>query len=150
MSWLHKQISGRQSNCLRFCESNITPFRCPCQGPPANGFVSNSFYRGLTPTEFFFHTMAGCERTRGHCRGDHRDRIYAIKTDESSRRSCHPIRWNRKTKQWGSRSIHIWRRFLWSDQIEVMFRNFFKEKNSFSWLLMSAQFKHLSFSLCRL
>lgn len=25
------------------------------------GFVANSFYSGLTPTEFFFHTMAGRE-----------------------------------------------------------------------------------------
>lgn len=29
--------------------------------PKAKGFVSNSFYTGLTPTEFFFHTMGGRE-----------------------------------------------------------------------------------------
>jgi len=29
--------------------------------PAAKGFVSNSFFTGLTPTEFFFHTMAGRE-----------------------------------------------------------------------------------------
>uniref|UniRef100_A0A0N4Z3L6 DNA-directed RNA polymerase subunit n=1 Tax=Parastrongyloides trichosuri TaxID=131310 RepID=A0A0N4Z3L6_PARTI len=29
--------------------------------PDAKGFVGNSFYSGLTPTEFFFHTMAGRE-----------------------------------------------------------------------------------------
>lgn len=29
--------------------------------PQAKGFVANSFYTGLTPTEFFFHTMAGRE-----------------------------------------------------------------------------------------
>ncbi|XP_039583260.1 DNA-directed RNA polymerase III subunit RPC1 [Passer montanus] len=29
--------------------------------PAAKGFVANSFYSGLTPTEFFFHTMAGRE-----------------------------------------------------------------------------------------
>jgi len=29
--------------------------------PSAKGFVSNSFYSGLTPTEFMFHTMAGRE-----------------------------------------------------------------------------------------
>lgn len=29
--------------------------------PTAKGFVENSFYSGLTPTEFFFHTMAGRE-----------------------------------------------------------------------------------------
>lgn len=31
------------------------------QLPAAKGFVANSFYSGLTPTEFFFHTMAGRE-----------------------------------------------------------------------------------------
>ena len=29
--------------------------------PDAKGFVGNSFYSGLTPTEFFFHTMGGRE-----------------------------------------------------------------------------------------
>ena len=29
--------------------------------PEAKGFVANSFYSGLTPTEFFFHTMGGRE-----------------------------------------------------------------------------------------
>ena len=28
------------------------------KAPDAKGFVANSFYTGLTPTEFFFHTMA--------------------------------------------------------------------------------------------
>ena len=31
------------------------------KSPAAKGFVSNSFYTGLTPTEFFFHTMGGRE-----------------------------------------------------------------------------------------
>ena len=31
------------------------------KSPAAKGFVKNSFYSGLTPTEFFFHTMAGRE-----------------------------------------------------------------------------------------
>ncbi|KEG15662.1 DNA-directed RNA polymerase III largest subunit [Trypanosoma grayi] len=31
------------------------------EAPNARGFVANSFYSGLTPTEFFFHTMAGRE-----------------------------------------------------------------------------------------
>jgi DNA-directed RNA polymerase II subunit RPB1 len=30
-------------------------------GPEARGFVQNSFIRGLTPQEFFFHSMAGRE-----------------------------------------------------------------------------------------
>lgn len=29
--------------------------------PAAKGFVSNSFFSGMTPTEFIFHTMAGRE-----------------------------------------------------------------------------------------
>ena len=29
--------------------------------PAAKGFVQNSFYSGLTPTEFWFHTMGGRE-----------------------------------------------------------------------------------------
>ena len=34
---------------------------CPAKDPEARGFVENSFYTGLTPTEFFFHTMGGRE-----------------------------------------------------------------------------------------
>ena len=30
-------------------------------GPESRGFVENSYLAGLTPTEFFFHTMAGRE-----------------------------------------------------------------------------------------
>lgn len=31
------------------------------KAPEGKGFVANSFHSGLTPTEFFFHTMAGRE-----------------------------------------------------------------------------------------
>ena len=34
--------------------------------PAAKGFVENSFFSGLTPTEFFFHTMGGREGKRLH------------------------------------------------------------------------------------
>lgn len=30
-------------------------------GPESKGFVANSYYKGLTPEEFFFHTMGGRE-----------------------------------------------------------------------------------------
>ena len=30
-------------------------------GPESHGFVENSYLAGLTPTEFFFHAMGGCE-----------------------------------------------------------------------------------------
>lgn len=34
---------------------------CACRTPEGKGFVAASFYSGLSPTEFFFHTMAGRE-----------------------------------------------------------------------------------------
>lgn len=56
----------------KFCKRLRHPFRahfyfpiflCSISAkiPAARGFVQNSFYSGLTPTEFFFHTMAGRE-----------------------------------------------------------------------------------------
>ncbi|XP_014213946.1 DNA-directed RNA polymerase III subunit RPC1 [Copidosoma floridanum] len=43
-------------------ESRALPhFEKSCKIPAAKGFVENSFYSGLTPTEFFFHTMGGRE-----------------------------------------------------------------------------------------
>jgi DNA-directed RNA polymerase beta' subunit len=33
-------------------------------GPESRGFVENSYLRGLTPPEFFFHAMGGRE---GNC-----------------------------------------------------------------------------------
>lgn len=40
---------------------SLPHFECNDRTPQAKGFVQNSFYSGLTPTEFFFHTMAGRE-----------------------------------------------------------------------------------------
>lgn len=40
---------------------NYRVFYCLAKTPEAKGFVENSFYTGLTPTEFFFHTMGGRE-----------------------------------------------------------------------------------------
>lgn len=42
-------------------EGLLTVIQISRQLPAAKGFVANSFYSGLTPTEFFFHTMAGRE-----------------------------------------------------------------------------------------
>lgn len=36
------------------------------KSPAAKGFVENSFYSGLTPTEFFFHTVGGREGKLTH------------------------------------------------------------------------------------
>jgi DNA-directed RNA polymerase III subunit RPC1 len=44
-----------------FVERSLPHFRKKDRSPAAKGFVSNSFFSGLTPTEFFFHTMGGRE-----------------------------------------------------------------------------------------
>ncbi|KAK7603430.1 hypothetical protein V9T40_003429 [Parthenolecanium corni] len=44
-----------------FLNRSLPHFRHHSKFPAAKGFVQNSFYTGLTPTEFFFHTMGGRE-----------------------------------------------------------------------------------------
>ncbi|XP_065889671.1 DNA-directed RNA polymerase III subunit RPC1-like [Dysidea avara] len=44
-----------------FEDRALPHFERKSRAPAAKGFVSNSFFSGLTPTEFFFHTMAGRE-----------------------------------------------------------------------------------------
>ena len=44
-----------------FFERSLPHFKRGEKTPAAKGFVANSFYSGLLPTEFFFHTMAGRE-----------------------------------------------------------------------------------------
>jgi DNA-directed RNA polymerase III subunit RPC1 len=44
-----------------FEDRSLPHFEKHSKEPTAKGFVENSFYSGLTPTEFFFHTMAGRE-----------------------------------------------------------------------------------------
>ncbi|XP_066147818.1 DNA-directed RNA polymerase III subunit RPC1 [Euwallacea fornicatus] len=44
-----------------FDDRSLPHFRHHSKTPEAKGFVENSFYSGLTPTEFFFHTMGGRE-----------------------------------------------------------------------------------------
>uniref|UniRef100_A0A915ASZ0 DNA-directed RNA polymerase subunit n=2 Tax=Parascaris univalens TaxID=6257 RepID=A0A915ASZ0_PARUN len=44
-----------------FEDRSLPHFERRQKTPAAKGFVENSFYSGLTPTEFFFHTMAGRE-----------------------------------------------------------------------------------------
>lgn len=44
-----------------FLERSLPHFEPQSKYPAAKGFVSNSFYNGLCPTEFFFHTMGGRE-----------------------------------------------------------------------------------------
>ena len=44
-----------------FVNRTLPHFESHSLTPSAKGFVANSFYSGLTPTEFFFHTMGGRE-----------------------------------------------------------------------------------------
>ncbi|XP_052756487.1 DNA-directed RNA polymerase III subunit RPC1 isoform X2 [Galleria mellonella] len=44
-----------------FEDRSLPHFERHSKIPAARGFVENSFYTGLTPTEFFFHTMGGRE-----------------------------------------------------------------------------------------
>ncbi|CAH1249658.1 POLR2A [Branchiostoma lanceolatum] len=44
-----------------FEDRALPHFKRYSKEPEAKGFVENSFYSGLTPTEFFFHTMGGRE-----------------------------------------------------------------------------------------
>ena len=44
-----------------FGDRSLPHFEHGSRTPAAKGFVQNSFYTGLTATEFFFHTMGGRE-----------------------------------------------------------------------------------------
>jgi DNA-directed RNA polymerase III subunit RPC1 len=44
-----------------FWGRSLPHFAVNDRSPDAKGFVSNSFYSGMTPTEFYFHTMGGRE-----------------------------------------------------------------------------------------
>ncbi|KAI9196764.1 hypothetical protein LWI28_026830 [Acer negundo] len=44
-----------------FIDRSLPHFPRQSKSPAAKGFVANSFYSGLTATEFFFHTMGGRE-----------------------------------------------------------------------------------------
>merc|ERR1719375_954170 len=44
-----------------FVKRTLPHFQKDSKDPKARGFVENSFYSGLDPPEFFFHTMAGRE-----------------------------------------------------------------------------------------
>ena len=44
-----------------FTDRSLPHFEKNSKHPAAKGFVKNSFFTGLTATEFFFHTMGGRE-----------------------------------------------------------------------------------------
>ena len=44
-----------------FQDRSLPHFRKKSKNPPSKGFVRNSFYSGLSPTEFLFHAISGRE-----------------------------------------------------------------------------------------
>lgn len=50
-SRIEKKVNNR--SLVHFCQNDDTP--------EARGFITNSYFNGLTPTEFFFHHMSGRE-----------------------------------------------------------------------------------------
>uniref|UniRef100_A0A914IDK2 DNA-directed RNA polymerase subunit n=1 Tax=Globodera rostochiensis TaxID=31243 RepID=A0A914IDK2_GLORO len=55
-----QSISGKRPSD-GFEMRSLPHFERNDRAPDAKGFVENSFFSGLTPTEFFFHTMGGRE-----------------------------------------------------------------------------------------
>ena len=56
-----QQVVGGQRIPNGFEERALPHFQRGSRAPAAKGFVRASFFSGLNPTEFFFHTMAGRE-----------------------------------------------------------------------------------------
>ncbi len=56
-----QQTVGGKRITYGFTERSLPHFPRLIETPEARGFVKNSFYSGLTATEFFFHTMGGRE-----------------------------------------------------------------------------------------
>ncbi|KAK4255011.1 hypothetical protein QN277_008074 [Acacia crassicarpa] len=55
-----QSVGGRRAP-NGFMERSLPHFPRKAKTPAAKGFVANSFYSGLSATEFFFHTMGGRE-----------------------------------------------------------------------------------------
>lgn len=56
-----QQSVGGHRSPNGFLNRTLPHFLVNSKTPSAKGFVANSFYSGLTPTEFFFHAMGGRE-----------------------------------------------------------------------------------------
>merc|ERR1712194_193463 len=61
MACVGQQAVGGERIKDGFVNRTLPHFRYHSLTPPAKGFVANSFYSGLTATEFIFHTMGGRE-----------------------------------------------------------------------------------------
>ncbi|KAI9735817.1 MAG: DNA-directed RNA polymerase III subunit RPC1 [Cirrosporium novae-zelandiae] len=56
-----QQIIGGKRVADGFQDRSLPHFPKNARQPPSKGFVRNSFYSGLTPTEFLFHAISGRE-----------------------------------------------------------------------------------------
>ena len=56
-----QQIIGGERVPDGFQDRSLPHFHKNARQPPSKGFVRNSFYNGLTPTEFLFHAISGRE-----------------------------------------------------------------------------------------
>ncbi|KAJ4133903.1 DNA-directed RNA polymerase III subunit C1 (rpo31) [Fusarium equiseti] len=56
-----QQIIGGARVADGFQDRTLPHFHKNARQPPSKGFVKNSFYSGLSPTEFIFHAMSGRE-----------------------------------------------------------------------------------------
>lgn len=56
-----QQIIGGSRVADGFQDRTLPHFPKAARQPPSKGFVRNSFFSGLTPTEFIFHAMSGRE-----------------------------------------------------------------------------------------
>ncbi|KAK0107000.1 hypothetical protein ONS95_003715 [Cadophora gregata] len=56
-----QQIIGGQRVADGFQDRTLPHFPKNARQPPSKGFVRNSFFTGLTPTEFLFHAISGRE-----------------------------------------------------------------------------------------
>jgi len=56
-----QQIIGGSRVADGFQDRTLPHFPKAARQPPSKGFVRNSFFSGLTPTEFLFHAMSGRE-----------------------------------------------------------------------------------------
>ncbi|KAK5129605.1 hypothetical protein LTR08_003036 [Meristemomyces frigidus] len=56
-----QQIIGGKRVLDGFQDRTLPHFSKASRDPPAKGFVKNSFFSGLNPTEFIFHAMSGRE-----------------------------------------------------------------------------------------
>ena len=79
-------------------------------GPESRGFVENSYLRGLSPQEFFFHAMGGREGSHRYGLQNGPDRLFAEKTGQVHGVDGGPVRWHGADEPRPRRAIFVWRR----------------------------------------